>query len=798
MQISPSDVVRVRRARWRVSGVRTFERCQLVTLAGAEPANAGTQRRVLTPFDAVDHINPRQDLSTVSRRVWRRLCRTLIADNVPPGGLRAARHARIDFMPHQLEPALAIVRGIGSRILLADDVGLGKTIEAGLIVSELRAIGAADRVLVLVPAGLRDQWADELSARVGLDAAVMDASAVRRLASTLPVGLNPWRTTPLAIASIDYVRRPDVLAGVAGCPWDVIIVDEAHGVAGNTDRHAAVSALAARAPVVVLVTATPHSGDRQLFASLCQLGNAGTATDTPLLVFRRTRLDVRLGAGRRIHRLHVRASIDETVMHAWLARFARAVRRESGRPDTVLALSVLQKRALSSAWSLQRTIERRLAALQHPEEPARESGDQLLLPLADPGGEDVADDEAPAWPSLARLQDPSEERRMLQTLAGAAERAAKHESKIAVLRRLLRRVSEPVIVFTEFRDTLLHLKASVGDGAVVLHGGLTRQERLAAVREFSTGSRRVLLATDAAGEGLNLHRACRIVVNLELPWNPMRLEQRVGRVDRIGQSRIVHAFHLIARDAGEIAIFNRLRSRVARARADVGAPDPLGEDEGQVAAEDFDVPLLTPGLEADAVEEARRLAQSRLFVREHDRAASALVLVDASGPRMAGTRQWKTRAWLGRRALLLWKVARKDGAGDPVAWTLVPIVVPLPDEVAVDRGSVNRWLREMDDELPQRVEEATRAWSDRVAIVHDAFVKTRLARLHAIGQKSDAHHDAPLFQAGLFDRRAERAQAAILAADEEDTAHRAQQAAALERSRPLHRLAPQLLLVLTP
>ena len=91
---------------------------------------------MLTPFDAVDHINPRQDLSTVSRRVWRRLCRTLIADNVPPGGLRAARHARIDFMPHQLEPALAIVRGIGSRILLADDVGLGKTIEASLVIAQ--------------------------------------------------------------------------------------------------------------------------------------------------------------------------------------------------------------------------------------------------------------------------------------------------------------------------------------------------------------------------------------------------------------------------------------------------------------------------------------------------------------------------------------------------------------------------------------------------------------------------------------------------------------------------------------
>ena len=191
MQISQSDVVRVRRARWRVAGIRSFERCQLVTLTGIDTSNAGAERCVLTPFDTVDRVEPRLDLASVSRRAWRRSCRALMASHVPPGGLRAASHARIDFLPHQLEPALAVLRGLGSRVLLADEVGLGKTIEAGLIVSELRVMGAADRILVLVPAGLRDQWVGELSARLGLDAVLMDARAIRRLASALPLGFNP-------------------------------------------------------------------------------------------------------------------------------------------------------------------------------------------------------------------------------------------------------------------------------------------------------------------------------------------------------------------------------------------------------------------------------------------------------------------------------------------------------------------------------------------------------------------------------------------------------------------------------
>ena len=166
MQISPQspgsakagDDVRVRGTRWRVSDVRPYDDCQLLTLTGLAPPDTGVERRILTPFDIVEPIERPRRLRTVRASLWRAAFRALAADDTPPGCLRSVRHADVDLMPHQLEPALAVLRGLGCRVLLADEVGLGKTIQAGILIAELRARGAADRVLVLTPAGLRDQW----------------------------------------------------------------------------------------------------------------------------------------------------------------------------------------------------------------------------------------------------------------------------------------------------------------------------------------------------------------------------------------------------------------------------------------------------------------------------------------------------------------------------------------------------------------------------------------------------------------------------------------------------------------
>lgn len=694
------EFVRVRRALWRVVDLRPYDRCRLFTLAGAGPAHAGLIRRVLAPFDAVEPAECRFRPTFVRARAWRRACRALIADHASPGALRSARHARLDVLPYQLEPALALVRGLGSRVLLADDVGLGKTIEAGLIVAELQARGAAERALILTPPGLRDQWAAELLERFGIDATVIDVTAVRLLGSTLPVGANPWATTPVVIASIDYVKRPEVLPSLLSCWWDIVIVDEAHNAAADSDRHGAVAALASRAAFVVLMTATPHNGDRRMFQSLCGIG---AVSGDSLLVFRRTRRDVRLGMARRVHRLHVKPSEHERRMHALLAAFSGAVGDEHGHA-AALALSVLHKRALSSPHALARTVARRLAALC-TEPPA--DTQQLSLPIADSSGESVADDEAPAWPAQVGLQDATRERQLLTALESAAVAAARHESKMAALHRLLRRAGEPAIVFTEYRDTLLHLAGGL-DRPALLHGWLTRDERRTALDSFARGNRTVLLATDAGSEGLNLHHACRVVINLELPWNPMRLEQRIGRVDRIGQRRTVHAFHLIAAGTGEALILERLKARVASAQRDIAAADPLGaaaeervarlvvnsiigqkelegglEDGVEGGFGNAAVPEATseemaghariePQLTPEARSEADRLALARRMTVGGDQ--KALARIERRCPSVLVATRSRTRRQLGGRLLLLWHVSFEDGCGRPIASTVVPLL----------------------------------------------------------------------------------------------------------------------------
>jgi superfamily II DNA or RNA helicase len=569
------DLVRVRRCRWRVLEVRDYGACQIVRLRGIAPSCAGLERRLLLPFDIVEPAAVTSAPRFVRRVRWRRAWRALVAADTPPGSLTAAASAQIDLLPHQLEPALAIVRGLATRVLLADEVGLGKTIQAGLIAAELLARGSIERVLVLTPAGLRDQWIGELGRRFSVQAASVDGPVLRRLATALPVGVNPWLTLPIAIASVDYVKRVEVLPAVRACSWELVVVDEAHGVAGDSDRRAAVQALASRASYVLLLTATPHNGNRDAFRSLCDLGSIDA---TPLAVFRRTRLDVGLGITRRIHVVRIQPSRSELRMHALVSRYGEALRadvRGELRGDALLALSVLHKRAFSSAWSLARSVERRIDALASG---ADASGEQLVLPLGDFSGDLVRADEPPAWPHELRLADANLERRLLTALLDTAGTASAAETKVRRLNALLRRTHEPAVVFTEYRDTLGHLERQLARPAIVLHGGLTRDERSAVLAEFAASPSSVLLATDAASEGLNLQARCRIVVNLELPWNPMRLEQRIGRVDRIGQARVVHAFHLVAAGTGEMRILDRLRSRLAIASADVGAANPLDEE----------------------------------------------------------------------------------------------------------------------------------------------------------------------------------------------------------------------------
>jgi hypothetical protein len=337
------------------------------------------------------------------------------------------------------------------------------------------------------------------------------------------------------------------------------------------------------------------------------------------------------------------------------------------------------------------------------------------------------------------LANRAHEERLLRELCDAARAASVGETKLRALGRLLRRVREPALIFTEYRDTLMHLRGGLSVPAGVLHGGLDRADRTAVLADFAAGRCRILLATDAAGEGLNLHHVCRLVINLELPWNPMRLEQRIGRVDRIGQSRTVHVVHLIARQTGEPQLLDRLKARLVNARLDIAVPDPLGATDAPLQADAGTAGEFLQA-RAAAVVEARRLADARRCQ------ADPGTLPWAEGPWMIRTRHRVTRERLAGFTILIFLAAFEDGWGRVVEWTLIPARLKIPVE----------HLNQIEWDLLPEIQNAADGWRTEASQIVNAFAGWRLKREDAIARGLVARTPSEL-QPGLFDRRAEAA-----------------------------------------
>jgi superfamily II DNA or RNA helicase len=554
--------VYVRGEPWVVVQADRFSAATLLGLRGIGPSNLGETSHVVLPFDRprvhVAHALPKAR----SRSRVLRIAAATLAASPAWTDCGTAVGAAIDLRAWQLEPALAAVAG-ATRMLLADGVGLGKTIQALLVVSELHARGLAERALVLTPASLRDQWADEMRSRFGLDARVLDQGSIAVMTRELPPGINPWQTSPFVVASIDLVKRDEVRTALDASALDILIVDEAHHLTPGSDRAAVVADLARRAPWVVLVTATPHSGDDAAYRFLLSLGAVDDADE--IRIFRRTSTALKPCA-RRTHLTAVQPDEAERALLAATLDYARALWRSGpDRSATRLLATVIARRAASCPSAAGRTLARRLALVRD----GGQATSELQPPLPwDDELDDALQDGCLGAPGLV---NPADEVAQLAALVGLAARAPQPSSKTRFIRRLLRRTAESCIVFSEYRDVVETVVSSIADLAsvAVLHGGLSSVQRRDALAAFVTGGARVLVATDAAGEGLNLHARCRLIVTLELPWNPHRLEQRVGRVDRLGQTRRVHAFHLFHRGSIEETVLAHLERRRLRARADL-------------------------------------------------------------------------------------------------------------------------------------------------------------------------------------------------------------------------------------
>lgn len=471
MPFTAGDRVRVRGERWLVEEATAFPDCSLLSLI-ANDSSGDTHRtcRLLVPFDRPVHCFDVSTARVVSRRRWIKHLHQGLADTRIFGQLHAAAAASMEIHPFQLEPALALVLGRASRFLLADEVGLGKTIQAGLILGELRLRGWVERALIVTPSGLRGQWADELLRRFDIPATIVDATALAFLKRQLPHHVNPWSAAPVCITSIDFIKQPEVLHSARQQVWDIVIVDEAHQASPATQRYDAVNAIGLRSRYVVLLTATPHDGDDAAFAALCDMGKLGTADR--VLLFRRTRQQAGLPRKRRVHLLPVRLTPSEIEMHRLLEHYVAQlwhVARRTGRAEVQLTAVVLSKRAFSSASSLAATVERRLAALEE----TTPTPAQFALPFET----DVDEQDVPPELSAPAFEHADQERTQLLQLLDAAKRAADCEGKISTIGRLLRRIPEPVIVFTEYRDTLAAIHSALGPARStrLLHGGLPNE-----------------------------------------------------------------------------------------------------------------------------------------------------------------------------------------------------------------------------------------------------------------------------------------------------------------------------------
>ena len=569
-ELQPGTRVTTRGDVWTVRFHTSYAECDALGLVGASASNAACDRTLLLPFDRVQQRAVRTGASVVRPRVWNKSVLEAIARSRPFGSLSAAADAAIDILPYQLEPALAMLRHGLARVLIADEVGLGKTIQAGVILGELSAATETFRGIVLAPASLADQWIGELADRFGLQAEKADAAWLARQARYLPPDVNAWSLPGIYVASLDLVKRPEVLRSLEDVTWDVAVIDEAHTAGYGTARLAAAHAIGLRSRRVMLLTATPPDGDPIQLAALLGLGGA----QDPLVQFRRSRSDAGQRSRRRTVLLAIRLKPAERRMHRTLARYTETLWREPAAPGSGarLAATLLRKRALSSAASLAASVRRRMTLLSGAAPP---EGWQLSLPLVDDDSiEDAVDDKDLGAPGL---QDAAREASLLGDVARRAALASAHESKLAALVRFLRRARQPAIVFTEYRDTLSFLDAALrraGTTTVLLHGGMSPRERAESVREFADGGS-VLLATDAASEGLNLQSRCRLVIHFELPWTPARLEQRTGRVDRLGQSRRVHEVIFAARDTAERIVLVPLMRRARLAAEGAGRASAL-------------------------------------------------------------------------------------------------------------------------------------------------------------------------------------------------------------------------------
>lgn len=533
------------------------------------------------------------------------------ADALGRTGAMAPVDASVIPLPHQIQALRRAISLDDMRYLLADEVGLGKTVEAGLVLRELKLRGLVKRTLVVAPKGLVTQWVAEMQTHFGEEFHLLIPSEVLQ-AQPAPPETNIWRAHGQVVCPMDSVKPLEARHGWSQAQvdaynrvrfddlvdggWDLIIVDEAHRLGGSTEhvaRYRLGLGLSQASPYLLLLSATPHQGNSDAFHRLMALlaertfphvesvnresvrpyvirtekRRAVSAEGRPLFKPRHTQL---IAVPWDRHR--EQAALYEAVTEYVREGFNQALREKKSHIGFLMTL--MQRLVSSSTQAIRSTLERRLEVLREPEEQL-----SFIPTLSEEEWEDL--DAQEQMEMMLRLRSAFRtEAREIESLLTLAERAeargpdAKAEALLEWIYRLQREEANPelkVLIFTEFVATqrmLAQYLTDRGFTTVCLNGSMDLGSRRIVQRQFA-GEARVLVSTDAGGEGLNL-QFCHLVVNFDMPWNPMRLEQRIGRVDRIGQVHTVRALNLMLQASVEYRVREVLEQKLAVILHDLG------------------------------------------------------------------------------------------------------------------------------------------------------------------------------------------------------------------------------------
>ncbi|MDY6774841.1 MAG: helicase-related protein [Halobacteria archaeon] len=525
--------------------------------------------------------------------------------------------SQIEIEPYQIQAAYEILNSYDHRYLIADEVGLGKTIEAGIVIEELVARDRADRILIVSPAPLTTQWQDEMRDKFGRDYVVYDRGYVNATRNAHP-NKNVWEQENHVITSIDFAKQDDMLEPLKNAEWDVAVFDESHHLTAKedekTERYEVGEAVSDNTDGLIFLTGTPHSGKSVQFYKMVSLLDPYRFTDesdiTPDelddLMIRRLKSDMVEPDGtpmfpeKEIRTLPVDFTPQERDLYENVTEYITEhynEAKEEGNQATGFAMAIYQKRLVSSIHAIRKSLKKRVRTIQNDaikEDISNEKQDLIARYSTDPTSLTSKQREKveKELQNLTLSTNPERVERELDIVKELKEQAENVDvdSKAEKLREFVEGVlqedpDERILIFTEYTDTLEYLRDEVLSNYDIaqIHGDIDHDRRRAEQRKFEDEVN-IMLATDAAQEGINLQFA-HIMVNYDLPWNPNRIDQRMGRLHRYGQENTVQIHNLFVRDTRENKILDLLMDKIDAIESDLGmSSDVLG-----MVLEDFDL-----------------------------------------------------------------------------------------------------------------------------------------------------------------------------------------------------------------